>query len=361
MSKKNILTADSIRKLSVGDTFDFADCEDLDLLSNDNYRAIDESHVAKLTQSIKETGLKTEVSLVVKVAADGKRACFIEDGHHRVEAVKMLRERARKTGNDWLSRPLPCRVRVVPAESEQGRTAVDSVIKNQLKKEETVWDKADAYRRLRDSGETTQSISAMVGFDERSVRRALSLHRIPADVRAFAEANADGVKVASLYKLASALTDDGGKGGGVDHDGKFEAMLAAKAGDDRTAAAAKAAVSGVASEKKRGPVEKLHQAMAAFLALDFIKTGPIVTADGTRGRDVTIGNTSGEANKKTGAKGEPLQRNKRAGGDLSATANGEEGGHSDDKNRWRDEVMSRIKKLGLDDETLTAVRAAVMG
>jgi hypothetical protein len=360
MSKKNTLTADGIKRLELGRTHDFDDCEDLDLLSNDNYRAIDEGHVVRLVESIKEAGLKTEVSIVVKVSPDGKRTCLIEDGHHRVEAVRRLRERARLTGNDWLSRPLPCRVRVIQAETEQRRTSVDSVLKNQLKKEETVWDKADAYKRLRDAGEGTQAIASMVGVDERSVRRALSLHRIPADVRAFAEANADGVKVASLYKLASALTDDGGKGGGWGNDTDFEAMLVAKAGDNRAAAAAKAAVAGGGDEKKRVSVEKRHQAMAAFLALDFIKAGPIGAMEGVNGEEGTKEETSAEAIKKTGGKGESGKRIKRTGGDLPFTANGVEVGPIDDKNQWRVDVMTRIKKIGLDDETLNAVRAAVM-
>ena len=78
-------------------------------------------------------------------------------------------------------------------------------MRNQLRKEENLWDKLAAFERLRDAGETTSGISKLVGLDERSVRRIISLKKVPDLVRTFAKQNESTVKAATLYKLASAM------------------------------------------------------------------------------------------------------------------------------------------------------------
>jgi hypothetical protein len=361
MSKKSTLTKKIVAKLGLGTIHEFLDCEDLSLLANDNYRAIDDSHVDKLTLSIKEAGLKTQVSLIVKVSPDGQRTCLIEDGHHRVEAVRRLRERAAKTGNAWLSRPLPCRVKVVATDSGENKTAVDSVMMNQLTKEETIWDKADAYKRLREAGETTASISAMVGVDERSVRRTLSLLKIPPDVRAFAEANLDSVKTASLYKLASVISAP------VEttllEEKSVEDLLFKKASNKAPQAGksavtvSKAAVTKEATDQRRQAVRSNHVAMAAYLALDFIEMADLA-ADGEQ--NALQGSRNDKPGKEPKSKTENGAKNKHRGSRQDLSRSGEVL-TAEDKNHWRTEVMARIEKIGLDDVTLEAVKAAIVG
>ncbi len=371
MPKLKTLTLDKIHSLKLGSITEFDDCHDLDVLANDNYRAIDEAHVTKLAQSIKEAGLKTEVSLVVKVAPDGERRCVIEDGHHRVQAVRTLRDRAKQTGNAWLSRPLPCRVKVVLAESQQNNTAVDSVIKNQLTKEETIWDKADAYKRLRDSGESTPSISVMTGVDERTVRRALSLLRIPPDVRAFAEANLDSVKVASLYRLASALAADGATNSGAEKsvEDLLRKKTSDKSGRERpaVAAAAKKDIKNWAAAKGLKAMEEPHLAMAAYLALDFLPVGGDLDPEGAEENSQTAKAASSDATVEGGGRRQQPKAETREKAPRPRDSNPNRtpsGGHAarpeDEKKRWRDDVLTQIAELGLSRETYEAVRAVIL-
>ncbi len=375
MSKKSTLTKKIVAKLGLGSVHEFLDCEDLSLLANDNYRAIDDSHVDKLVHSIKEAGLKTQVSLVVKVSPDGQRVCLIEDGHHRVKAVRRLRERASKTGNAWLSRPLPCRVKVVATDSEENKTAVDSVMMNQLTKEETIWDKADAYKRLREAGETTASISAMVGVDERSVRRAMSLLKIPPDVRAFAEANLDRIRTSSLYKLASALDGDGASGPGAQKS--VEVLLLKKATDrsgnagPAAMAAAKKEIMDGAAEHRWKAVEGPHLGMAAYLALDFLRSGGEEEDHRGDGEDAPAAQSTPSDEHANATEGDerrqkpknkalpslprprdPLRKGTTNGGQVERI--------EDKKNRWRDGLIARIAELGLPGETFEAVRAVIL-
>lgn len=200
-----MLNEESIHDLTQGETAYFQDCEDLNLLQSNNYREISESHVTALMESIQETGIQAEVAIVANEGTDGKIELTVEDGHHRLEAIRRLRNEAERSGRQWLYRPLPCRVRMTTADTVKGAFAIASVMRNQLRKEENLWDKLAAFERLREAGETTTAISKLVGLDERSVRRILSLKRVPDIVRSFAKQNEQSVKAATLYKLAAVI------------------------------------------------------------------------------------------------------------------------------------------------------------
>lgn len=267
-----MLNADSLSELAQGETSYFQDCENLDILKSNNYREISESHVLALMESIQGTGVQAEVALVATETTEGEILLTVEDGHHRLEAVRRLRKEAERSGRHWLYRPLPCRVRVAAQDTVKGAFAIASVMRNQLRKEENLWDKLAAFERLREAGETTVGISKLVGMDERSVRRILSLKKIPNSVRRFAKENADTVKAATLYKLAAAIE----KNGADTKSGLSQLMAeAGKEGSQRLAIAqdlAQTFFSQTEGEDAEYPAQDICD-MISFLALDNIPRG----------------------------------------------------------------------------------------
>lgn len=267
-----MLNADSLNELAQGETSYFQDCENLDILKSNNYREISESHVLALMESIQGTGVQAEVALVATETAEGEILLTVEDGHHRLEAVRRLRKEAERSGRHWLYRPLPCRVRVAAQDTVKGAFAIASVMRNQLRKEENLWDKLAAFERLREAGETTVGISKLVGMDERSVRRILSLKKIPNSVRRYAKENADTVKAATLYKLAAAIE----KNGADTKNGLSQLMAeAGKEGSQRLGIAqdlAQTFLSQTAGDDAEYPVQDICD-MISYLALDNIPRG----------------------------------------------------------------------------------------
>jgi hypothetical protein len=264
-----MLNADSLGELAQGETSYFQDCENLDMLRSNNYREISEPHVVALMESIQGTGVQAEVALVATETPEGEILLTVEDGHHRLEAVRRLRKEAERSGRHWLYRPLPCRVRVAAQDTVKGAFAIASVMRNQLRKEENLWDKLAAFERLREAGETTVGISKLVGMDERSVRRILSLKKIPNTVRRFAKENEDTVKAATLYKLAAAIE----KTGADTKNGLSQLMAEVdREGSQRLAIAqdlAQTFLSQTAGDDGEYPVQDICD-MISFLALDNI-------------------------------------------------------------------------------------------
>jgi ParB-like chromosome segregation protein Spo0J len=262
-----MLNADSLNDLTQGETAYFQDCEDLNILESNNYREISEAHVVALMESIQETGIQAEVALVASESSEGGISLTVEDGHHRLEAVRRLRQEAERSGRHWLYRHLPCRVRVAAADTVKGAFAIASVMRNQLRKEENLWDKLAAFERLRDAGETTSGISKLVGLDERSVRRIISLKKVPDIVRAFAKQNESTVKAATLYKLASAME----KFGNALEKGPASLLEeATKDSPERVAIAQEIAQTfiGQTETTAQGGSSDAFVSMIAFLALD---------------------------------------------------------------------------------------------
>ena len=279
-----MLNADSISELSQGETSYFQDCENLDMLTSNNYREISESHVLALMESIQETGVQAEVALVATQSPEGDIILTVEDGHHRLEAVRRLRKEAERSGRHWLYRHLPCRVRVAAQDTVKGAFAIASVMRNQLRKEENLWDKLAAFERLREAGETTVGISKLVGMDERSVRRILSLKKIPDTVRRYAKEHEDTVKAATLYKLAAAIE----KNGADTTHGLSQLMAdASKEGPQRLVAAqdlAQAFIAQSSAEDSDYPAQDLCD-MISFLALDNIPRGKGEAAERSNGAE----------------------------------------------------------------------------
>ena len=297
MNEKNltVLSAKSASQLKEGQVYYFKDC-DVALLRDANYRDIDKKHVASLVESIRETGVQAEVVVTARKVG-GKVELSVEDGHHRLAAVRQLRDDALKSNRAWLYRELPVRVRVVAvgpnaatdnnaAASTPSHDVVGSVLRNQLRKEESLWDRLAAAEALRKSGETAPSIARMMGLDERSVRRILSLGRIPAEVVAFAKRHGDRIKTASLYRLGAAMD-------GKDDASTLSAISAvlAKATGGNTAWGERARE--LAGRELAGGSSAKTVEMAALLALDLIDTSDL-TKDLTNTTEKATPRSSGE-------------------------------------------------------------------
>lgn len=170
-----------------------------------NYRGLDEDHVESLMRSIKEVGVTDPISIEIVVGADGQRNMVIVKGHHRTAAVLRLRRQAEEGGFNWLYRPLPCVVKVMNDNSAGGDTArlIRQTTSNMVR-HDSIWEKADAYRGLRDGGKTQAEIAVIMGCDDRTVGRHLALLGLPEPVRKLALSLRDDVTAKTMFNLAEA-------------------------------------------------------------------------------------------------------------------------------------------------------------
>lgn len=203
-SSPRILTSSIISRLSLGSHHAFADIEDIDsLLSSQdgNYRTLDADQVRALKESIKETGVTDPITIDLVLGDGEERALVLVKGHHRLEAVRQLRQAAKERNQPWLYRTLPCLVDVVAKNVSNSTLNARQTTAN-LARQDSVWEKAEAFTRLKSEGKSQTEIAKISMVDERTVSRYLAVLSLPQVVQAFAKAVHKDLSVKTLCKLA---------------------------------------------------------------------------------------------------------------------------------------------------------------
>ncbi len=206
MSKMKKLLKDlkDVEKLSAGDSTVFDDVEDLSLIKLSNYRETDTIHVDSLIESIRTSGVLQAVQVKVVIEKTGVRSLQCINGHHRIKAVKSLRDEAIATGESWHYRPLPIIVEVV--NEEQSSIAKDvsrAVASNSIIKKDNIYDRAAGIKKLKDEGVLGTKIASLLGVDRKTVERAVLVSSIPDEC--LVEMKKIKLSDSQVYKIASSI------------------------------------------------------------------------------------------------------------------------------------------------------------
>ncbi len=194
-----VLTKNALASLGVG-SFLFSDVSDLTMLTSDNYRKVefDSDEYQALKVSIAMTGVREPIKLIYDIST---KTLAVIAGHHRTAVVAELRSVGNYT-------QLPLVVQVINERDEKlnANIAVSSAVSNIAKVNLKSIDRAEAMKKMLDSGMRIVDIANALGLNRKVIERSLNVAALPDDLKDIVKSGA--VKESKLHALAQKYKND---------------------------------------------------------------------------------------------------------------------------------------------------------
>ena len=194
-----VLTKNVLSVMSVG-SYLFSDVSDLALLTGDNYRNVDfdSDEYQALKVSIAMAGVREPIKSIYDIST---KKLSIVAGHHRTAVVAELRSVGNYT-------QLPLVVQVINERDEKlnANIAVSSAVSNIAKVSLRSIDRAEAMKKMLDSGMRVVDIANALGLNRKVIERSLNVAALPDELKDVIKNAA--VKESKLHALAQKYKND---------------------------------------------------------------------------------------------------------------------------------------------------------
>jgi hypothetical protein len=171
----------------------YDDVDDISKIVSHNLRQLDKAFAQSLAESIKSEGQLAAAELEI-VEENGVFILRCIDGHHRLEAQKILR-----AGHPWNRRPMP--VSISWAKAAGGKNAVERSA-SVIRKEETIFDRADIYAAVVAEGRQIKDVAVTYGVDRKTIERTLIVLKLPDAALQYSRENIANLRDTTIQKAA---------------------------------------------------------------------------------------------------------------------------------------------------------------